>query len=595
MHVNIVLLLIIVLVGCGSEARDRAPAAAGGAPATASTSATTNAPATPSPPEAPPPDVVVQLAARSASMCARFSSGRVRCHAVTEADGDFGTTECEEGVFDVAGITDAIDLVATDSRYCARRADGSVSCWDYEIHERTPVRRYDGDPPPRALGTLTAELEPGVRNVDAISGGHLTQGDRELCALEPNPTMLRCRASAEYDSGRAFSTPAPGAVELFDGTGFGVCTRTEANVIECRTLEYEDDATVVRTRRIEGVHLAGGCVARADGSVACVARNRDDPFVRVPGVSNVVKVAVGTQIGCGLRRDGTVICWGNKARGDGSIDRVERPAVVEGLDHVEALVSGDSFVCALRQDGTVACWGSMIGYRVDPFALARAPVDVVGLTNVRAVAASDTYSCAITTDGRAHCWGAVPLTAQRTIHTTPTALPGIRDAASLILEPRRACVTRTGGELACFGVDAERALSQPVQSSGAEASRLPPVEIVSPRDFGFGADYGCAIQETGIATCWGNNDRGQLGRNMTRAYRAEPVAIFSLGRLEDIGVGPHHVCAVRANHTVACWGDDTYGQLGRGFTRNAERPVPLRFDAPCPLAATPPTAAPAAP
>src|SRR5215469_10125003 len=43
----------------------------------------------------------------------------------------------------------------------------------------------------------------------------------------------------------------------------------------------------------------------------------------------------------------------------------------------------------------------------------------------------------------------------------------------------------------------------------------------------------------------------------------------------DISVGSHHACALRNDHTLQCWGDNRWGQLGDGTTTARLRPTPV--------------------
>ena len=63
---------------------------------------------------------------------------------------------------------------------------------------------------------------------------------------------------------------------------------------------------------------------------------------------------------CGLRDDGTAVCWGPKA-GDESTDphsQVGFGQVDVPEDETFVMIStGAGHTCGLRADGTVACWG----------------------------------------------------------------------------------------------------------------------------------------------------------------------------------------------------------------------------------------------
>ncbi len=68
--------------------------------------------------------------------------------------------------------------------------------------------------------------------------------------------------------------------------------------------------------------------------------------------------------------------------------------------------------------------------------------------------------------------------------------------------------------------------------------------------------------------CWGRNDYGQLGRRTPRwTYIPQAITVDSGAPLDGVvslATGARHACAVRADHTVWCWGDDSGGQRGLG-------------------------------
>jgi alpha-tubulin suppressor-like RCC1 family protein len=85
----------------------------------------------------------------------------------------------------------------------------------------------------------------------------------------------------------------------------------------------------------------------------------------------------------------------------------------------------------------------------------------------------------------------------------------------------------------------------------------------------------CATFATGFSFCWGRNFFGQIGDGTT-TDRLEPAVVRDIAGTslaERVAVGERHSCAVRDNGTVACWGDNSLGQLGDGTTTSRLIPV----------------------
>ncbi|RKG83684.1 RTX toxin [Corallococcus terminator] len=88
-----------------------------------------------------------------------------------------------------------------------------------------------------------------------------------------------------------------------------------------------------------------------------------------------------------------------------------------------------------------------------------------------------------------------------------------------------------------------------------------------------GGNHSCALLDTGLVRCWGQNTYGQLGYNNTDAVGdGEPVASFGYVNLGGpairVSSGGDHTCAVMATGKVRCWGRNQYGQLGYGHKNN---------------------------
>jgi alpha-tubulin suppressor-like RCC1 family protein len=79
-----------------------------------------------------------------------------------------------------------------------------------------------------------------------------------------------------------------------------------------------------------------------------------------------------------------------------------------------------------------------------------------------------------------------------------------------------------------------------------------------------GALHTCALDDGGLAWCWGNQDFGRLGNNNTFAGNVtSPVAVFGSLVFSSISAGLEHTCAIQASNLAAyCWGRQANGRLG---------------------------------
>ena len=89
----------------------------------------------------------------------------------------------------------------------------------------------------------------------------------------------------------------------------------------------------------------------------------------------------------------------------------------------------------------------------------------------------------------------------------------------------------------------------------------------------------CAIDLSGALWCWGTNAVGQLGQgNSGGADAMGPVRVASLGNeVVDVAIGGNHVCAVKQDESVWCWGYNQFGEIGDGT--NTASPTPVQVGA----------------
>jgi len=75
--------------------------------------------------------------------------------------------------------------------------------------------------------------------------------------------------------------------------------------------------------------------------------------------------------------------------------------------------------------------------------------------------------------------------------------------------------------------------------------------------------------------CWGQGGSGQLGNGDTSDQGAPVPVIMLMPGVRGIAVGVRHACAINADRTVSCWGNNDGGPLGNGTNVGSAQPVPV--------------------
>lgn len=89
-----------------------------------------------------------------------------------------------------------------------------------------------------------------------------------------------------------------------------------------------------------------------------------------------------------------------------------------------------------------------------------------------------------------------------------------------------------------------------------------------------GSDHTCALDDNGVAYCWGHNDSGQLGDSSTTDQDA-PRPVAGGLRFANIVAGGSVTCALTSANVVYCWGSNAFGSIGDGTQTNRLVPTPV--------------------
>lgn len=89
-----------------------------------------------------------------------------------------------------------------------------------------------------------------------------------------------------------------------------------------------------------------------------------------------------------------------------------------------------------------------------------------------------------------------------------------------------------------------------------------------------GEDSACALKADGTVWCWGDNHSGQLGTNVsTSLFSINAVKVSGISTAVGISVGLYSACASLSSGKVLCWGTGTLGRLGNGSQLDSTAPV----------------------
>lgn len=249
-----------------------------------------------------------------------------------------------------------------------------------------------------------------------------------------------------------------------------------------------------------------------------------------------------------------------------------------------AIAAGSYSTCVLRGGGQVGCWGAgdhgQLGNGQTNGDNAGA-LSVSGLDSATQIAFGAIHGCAVRSDRRLVCWGGNERgqlgTGQASIgtdQTTPVLVPGIDDATAVTTMNSGTCVLHAGGTVSCWGDNDGGEVGQPIDTSNLPSSayigtpqRIPGLSDVVALDAGWW--HVCAIKRNGTVWCWGFNGDGQLGQPMDASSPAAqrfstPVQVPGVADAIGISGGVYQTCVLREGGVVDCMGSDGAGEAGTG-------------------------------
>jgi cysteine-rich repeat protein len=343
-----------------------------------------------------------------------------------------------------------------------------------------------------------------------------------------------------------------------------------------------------------------------------------------------IDVAIGRNHMCALDDAKEAWCWGSYSQsqlglalrtcGNGSLDANEAcdDANQENLDgcdcmcqaraqppdepnpqplpdrfQFDRLFAGLNHTCGIRVDGTLWCWGSNGSRQLGvgdgggsadhsvPLQVVVVAPQVGADNDWMQVGTGDDHTCAIKQDNSLWCWGS-NASGQLGQLGNPTI---VRERPELVLGGTIAtysqvtggidfeCAIGTDRRIYCLGRNDTHQLGLGASVSPSDVPVLTSAQAYDV--IASGTAHACALRDDHVVECWGQNTRGATGIAAGPDVTT-PTALA--GTWNALDTGQELTCALDQNDAPWCWGAGGSGQLGNGMTQDSSVPVRVMID-----------------
>lgn len=366
----------------------------------------------------------------------------------------------------------------------------------YEIQAATRERTFPG------RFTLIVDAQPIPGTPESLRFKAVATSDDRTCALLTDGTPL-CWGRP-YDTRPQPSIPEGPFDNIYGGWHF--CATTAEGTAQCWDYaEFGDHGCTTEADATDANYCYGANQPETSDNEGLI--DKSSAYVPAwyydqtpPDGEVFIHLAPGRDHTCGIRGDNTYICWGYKLPGENTPPN--------GTKFVN-IVSGYDFSCGISIDDQTLCWGDE--WPLDTNSL---PVN----DSFVRIGTTTTYdynrTCGIESPGQVTCVGVPMFCIPNALYNKP-----------------------------CWRIQFDDDLEywyheeQPTPYHPAPGHTFVSLSTEAPE---------CGIKADRTALCW--HPWGSVG---------SPPATETF---TQISAGTRHVCGLRTDGTIACWGDNFYGQ-----------------------------------
>ena len=284
---------------------------------------------------------------------------------------------------------------------------------------------------------------------------------------------------------------------------------------------------------------------------------------------------------CGIKSDHSLWCWGRNDSGQlgngrsGWLKGLMTPENI-GLDEWKQIATGIIHTCGIQKhNNSLWCWGSnsnkQIGANPNNYVHNQA-FQVNGKWNF--IDVNNSASCGIKDNGSLWCWGLLNKSLNYFYYPKVNKIDS-NIWKKISLGDNHLCGIKSDDSLWCLAeIYFKNVKNNLAVNIELVNDQIEPYQVSDELwlQVSSGGNFTCAIKLDSTLWCRGTNYINQLGNESSLDIIENLTQVTESNDWKSVSAGRYHVCAIKNNGKIFCWGYNLAGQLGTGDFKNKSTP-----------------------